>query len=83
MHRPIRSGDSNLAHIFTHSRRHWLDPGTAHQFFLLPLRPQLHPEAGAPAGELQEIAAMVAFLATEASYVTGQVSFVNGGGPGG
>jgi NAD(P)-dependent dehydrogenase (short-subunit alcohol dehydrogenase family) len=26
---------------------------------------------------------MVAFLATDASYVTGQVIFVNGGGPGG
>jgi NAD(P)-dependent dehydrogenase (short-subunit alcohol dehydrogenase family) len=25
----------------------------------------------------------VAFLATDASYVTGQVIFVNGGGPGG
>jgi len=35
------------------------------------------------AGEPQEIAAMVAFLATDASYVTGQVIFVNGGGPGG
>lgn len=35
------------------------------------------------AGEAQEIAAMVAFLATDASYVTGQVIFVNGGGPGG
>ena len=35
------------------------------------------------AGEPQEIAAMVTFLATDASYVTGQVIFVNGGGPGG
>ncbi len=35
------------------------------------------------AGEPREIAAMVAFLATDASYVTGQVIFVNGGGPGG
>jgi 3-oxoacyl-[acyl-carrier protein] reductase len=35
------------------------------------------------AGEPHEIAAMVAFLATDASYVTGQVIFVNGGGPGG
>ena len=35
------------------------------------------------AGEPQEIAAMVAFLATDAAYVTGQVIFVNGGGPGG
>ena len=35
------------------------------------------------AGEPQEIAAMVAFLATDASYITGQVIFVNGGGSGG
>ncbi|HWH46940.1 MAG TPA: 3-oxoacyl-ACP reductase family protein [Burkholderiales bacterium] len=35
------------------------------------------------AGEPHEIAAMVAFLATDAAYVTGQVIFVNGGGPGG
>jgi 3-oxoacyl-[acyl-carrier protein] reductase len=35
------------------------------------------------AGEPHEIAAMVAFLATDASYVTGQVIYVNGGGPGG
>ncbi len=30
-----------------------------------------------------QIAPMAAFLATDASYVTGQVIFVDGGGPGG
>ena len=36
------------------------------------------------AGEPREIAEAVAFLASEAaSYLTGQIVYVNGGGPGG